>query len=318
MGIVFIFTVLELATTLDLYLPASELSICLQTRAGGGLVVYAMGTTFGLTGLVLMKWILLRSKGENEAFSFGAFAPRSPPLIAFQHKELGAPQANAEVELQEPLLHRPTTNEVDETETSPIVRSLEPTKLEQIVAFESGLLSCLLLIPTLVLPIMRFEYGGVGSVYFSKQNLEYYWWQIPQEFWANGRKSETPLWMVVVLTVILVWHAFILPIVGLIIAVMAQLTPLYEKSRRPLIVSLQHIYPMSNGFMFALAVIGTLYTVPSVAGVLARNRLCSELMDTIGNTCLTVDTQVLPGTWSYLFHSLFLEIFVYVTMRKLK
>jgi hypothetical protein len=233
-----------------------------------------------------------------------ALAPSSPPRPPRTFPTLRSPP-------QTPVADDATPDLIDEEERPPLAPRL--TWWNKFVAFQVGLVSVILWIPSFYLPMLHFSYSGMVADLLQQPSLRLYLWEVPGVLWDEGRQFETPLWILLLVGLFSIATVLVLPLLATFMGVLAWLGEgaWADKSY----VWLYTLHPSLGGVVFALAMLTTMSVLQPLSSLLFDEQTFDACHGVTGSPCLVVRGQLLSGAFFYLVQAIFLEIFVLCTLQ---
>mmetsp|Transcript_1165 Transcript_1165/g.3235 ORF Transcript_1165/g.3235 Transcript_1165/m.3235 type:complete len:534 (+) Transcript_1165:105-1706(+) len=324
----YVVALLSLATSF-MELQWTGTSVQAGARAYGPFAAYVTGIASAISLAVLLrsptsKGNLLAVASLQPAQSQGQTLVPPPPqafhdpwmstTVVDQWEEPGMTLLE---ETQAPAQNPPTST----PSTPSLISEQEPIRESlpfwcKVTAFQLGLLSLLLWIPTFYLPTIRLSYGGIATHFLSEPLLKLFVWEIHGTLWQQGTHCGTPIWILVVTGIVLLVTSLVIPLISTILGIMAWLGD--GKWSRTSYAWLFAVYPALGGLVFTLSMVGVVHALTPFANSFVDHEtsgLCLKFKEMTGESCLVVSAKTLSGGWFYLLQSLVLELFVWVTLR---
>lgn len=182
------------------------------------------------------------------------------------------------------------------------------------LVFQLGLLAVALWIPSLHLPLVRFEYSGLAKDVMTMSSRTIFLWQIPGIIWTQGVEAQTTYGIVGVFSSVIALSLFIIPLLATFLGILVWIADeeWAVKSR----FWLYGIQPGMGGIVLVVTLLSTLQAVQSLSTFsMDGSSLCEKFAKLVGDDCLVLSGHLMPGAWFYVVHSLLLEIFVSLTLR---
>jgi hypothetical protein len=181
---------------------------------------------------------------------------------------------------------------------------------------QTGILSLLLIVPSLVLTALRFEYKGTASVLIDSPNVALSIYQMPLSFYGNSIDAGTAAWEIRFLGITLIFFSHICPLVALILAVLTWFaSPVGSSSsfwnRKRLKLYLNMIHPAVGGIVFSftlLALRNSITTVDIERSIAKTTPFLKEHVPYISGKC-----HLEFGYWVFFTQSILLEAFISFT-----
>jgi len=189
-------------------------------------------------------------------------------------------------------------------------------KLHKLLVFESGIVATVLVVPAFSMPVIRFEYVGLGATYLEESYSDLTVYQVAIGIWQDlAQKNVAAL-----ITSALLLKIMVCPIATLVLTVLSRLA--YNGLRQVDWVvhrALCYTSYFSNTLIFVITTIMFAENIESISEYLFDEyKICKIFHDRVNDDCLIIKGKLLAGTWVCLAQALSLEIFTYMTLRDFK
>jgi hypothetical protein len=247
-----------------------------------GMLSYLLGMTAAVLVVVSLRYDGQRQKQESSRQLIQA---RIPPAAAFRYPW-------------------PSSEESDEN-AQVTSRDRRYRKMNICFIQQLGMTAAVLLIPSFSLPLMHVHYSGLAAEFMSETSQELFLFTLPWLLWHRDAKYANK-GVLVICGTILILQACVIPLIALS----------FGLARRGQCQTwLCSLYPMMNGLTLALTIILFTPALDSIFKLLFdSSSLCEKFDNAVGEPCLSVSGTVLAGTWSFLAHSILLDVFVALTL----
>mmetsp|Transcript_6058 Transcript_6058/g.9211 ORF Transcript_6058/g.9211 Transcript_6058/m.9211 type:complete len:757 (-) Transcript_6058:231-2501(-) len=349
-----------------------SIKACVINETKGGYVGYFLGINFGIIATILLRAHLnheRRKDGEEDVkvgnervatrgwSSFGMeeqdSGVRTPPLSAFRSHQLsrsssfglsstieaaGVMSRSAIVEEDVAFLHPDgsdftTTTTTNNNGAKYNIRTWKFWK--NLLIFETGLFSILLLVPTYAMPILRLDYDGLASPLLEHSRRDLTIWNILCLAWLNPTGKN---YLARVLTTGFIWtNVIFCPLIALICAMVVRLdlagilakcrmscllrkrmdlrtitnTTSSHSHKVPWIRALQYVYPLASASPFALCILLGALAIKDLSHD-KLNGVCDAVK--LDRACLEIEGGLLAGSWFCFAQALVFDIFVCLTL----
>lgn len=339
--------------------------IAVHTKMNAGLVSFAVGITFAALTIVILR---LQTSGYAHAsndmrvqdttvdtFMFATSSPaiefprlgesHSDPNLEIDNEEEApmmmrileeAPTpivAHAQNNIRQRIHDAPLASETAARNNTQAVHPSPPSFFQMLFVFQTGLLSILLWIPSLLFPAIRFEFNGVAAELMKDKTQIVCLYEVPFRLYQDNLAAETPSWIIAAIGIVLFIPTILCPVIATVLGLATWfLSPdkgrnLPRKfwSRSVCRLWLYAIHPAVGSVTLALA----LFVAVHVAGPWSKyllnggnsssdgvNRgLCSTFSSVTGELCLTLTGNLMQGAWFFAAQSVLLEVFIVFTLR---
>jgi hypothetical protein len=335
---VFTFALLDLSTSV-LELQWTDTVIRTHNRALGPLGAYALGVVSAIGVAVVLRWPprksqrtpLSRSDQGTPRFHSSTPAPLPPGALErpWQLVDPDEPNMMALEEVTEPPLASQLPRRGSTSISTPELVDERPAMYEQlfrkkltfgrqVLLFQLGVLLTILWLPSTYLPVVRITYSGALVDFLKSSHLQVYLWDIPIMLSKEGLHSGTAYWIVGVIGMILLGTVVVIPLLATCLCTLIWVAEGgWSTHSRTWLFCIQ---PALGGLVFSVALFMTSHALFPIGSVLFRMdghgaRICDHVKESWDVPCLAVKGTLLPGAWSYLLHSVILEVFVLLTLR---
>lgn len=328
--VLFVFLMLNLSTSF-IEFHWTDTDVFIQNKIVGGLAAYTFGIASAVTMIVILRSPLPPSSNvrvlRTEVAPAAATPPpvRKPPPSAFRHYYRNAHE-DAEDETM-PVLEdspsrrqdipsEPSTPELIEESDIPTPPSRPPEKIPicyRLIIFQLGLITVALWLPSLYLPIFRFDYSGFAATFMSAPSVKVFLWQLPILVWKHGKQAGTTPLILAVIASILVLTLIALPMLGTCLGVFVWIGEgdWVIKTRQWLYC----IQPACTGLVLSTALLSLVHSINPLSNMLLDGSgVCEKFAQALGDDCSIVTASLPRGAWFFLVHSISLEAFVCLTL----
>ena len=305
--VVWLLLFMDLATSfIDLKWTGTVVSV--QNRIQHGLVSYVLAATSMIAMAIVQRFgqdnIPTRRNTSTTEFS---------PYMMEDEDNMDT--------IREPLLPADGTTEQEATTTTTAAATRcngKPcvSKIVPILAFETGLLSVLLLVASFFEPLLTIRYSGIASQFMNCREQSLHLGQLPVLLWERGNAAQTEKWVLLAFGMVLLQLTLGLPLAALVCAVHRWTGRTSRQSR----LWLKSLYPGSGPLVLALALLLVVPLLDHVPQYLFEQdtssaTLCDHVETLLDESCLVLKSQLGAGAWCFIAHSVLLEAFLLLSLR---
>jgi hypothetical protein len=286
--VIYVLVLLDLSTSVTL--EWTDTAIRIHNCVRGSMLCYVLGSLSAI-GVV----VALRYSHETTAVRATAtpqLITRIPPAAAFQHPW---PDFVAETY-------------IDDDHDIPETSVRQTRSWYSCFTWQFGIAIGMLLLPSLALPFMEISYTGLAAEFIYDTERKIYLWQLPSLLWNPCDDNK---WMVALCEGILVLQTFVLPLLCLTCGLVANRAKSPSRYRK----WLSCILPFANSITLASTVVLFVPGLENMTSYLLNedsSGLCDKVNNTLGEQCLSISGELLPGSWFYLLFSVLLEVFCFL------
>jgi hypothetical protein len=313
MTLAFVQTVFVL-NDLGITIPLSHSTVAIGTKISEGLSLYVFGISFAI---LCSSFLCL-----SDAFELSKACTDNSCMIKI---ESAADRPSVMYALEEkayPVVLGATTSAESHTlqdNNQHVCRYAYLPFWKILLVSETGILSALLIVPSLCLTALHFEYNGTASVLMDSPNVALSIFQMPFSFYESSIAAGTVPWKITFLGIILISFSLICPLVALILAILTWFaSPVSSSSsfwsRKRLKRYLNVIHPAVGGIVVSFALLALRRSVTKVdverylAKTTAHTPFIKGQLLYISGTC-----HLEIGYWMFFTQSILLEAFISFT-----